>query len=205
MEKDFLNLALQEGSEERKNIPDSVILRRISDEYLSIERSINRIREALLLSGMKTTDEYFEMMKQTRFTSEETLIYPRVRFNSERHTVSFYWERLQRRIVNIGNVNSSIPSKYGRGYSYQAFVPNPKTGRKRKVKVCLSSKHIPINKTTKRISSSSFTNEPEWVRIAGEIVEKRLCLLRRENDAVASLSRALARMRNVLKEMENEG
>lgn len=199
MEKDWVSLALEGSVQDRREVDDIEIDVSIEMELRNIRSSLVRIRQALLLDGMKITDDFYETARETRFTDEETMLSPRVRYNEERQTVSFYWERTERHIRSAKG-NEKGNQRYGRGYSYLAYSRSSRNGQKRRVKVFLGSKHVPINKTTKRISASAFAGEPEWARIAGEIIEDHLCHLRKENDAVATVSRALARLEKMAKE-----
>lgn len=199
MEKEWLQLSLDGTAGDRAKVSDLAIKESIEGELEKVRQALLTIRQALLLEGMKVTDDYFHTMKETQFSQEETLLYPRVRYNSERQTVSFHWERLQRRITKA-KPNVKVNPQRGSGYSYSAYSRSSRTGQKRRVQVFLTSKHVSINKTSKRISKREFAKEPEWVRIAGEIVEDHLCQLRKENNAVASVSRALANFERLFRE-----
>lgn len=199
MQKDCLWLSLEGTVADRAEISDSEIENGVQGELAKIRKSLIKLRQLLLLKGMKTTDDYFQTMKEAQFSKDETLLYPRVRYNEQRQTVSFYWERLQRRIRKAEG-DAKAQSQLGRGHSYLAYARSSLTGQKRRVKVFLSAKHVSINKTTKRIPLKEFENEPEWARIVGPMVDEQLSQLRKENDSIAGISRALSRLEKLRKE-----
>ena len=199
MQKDCLWLSLEGTVADRAEISDSEIENGVQGELEKIRKSLITLRQLLLLKGMKTTDGYFQTMKEAQFSKDETLLYPRVRYNEQRQTVSFHWERLQRRIRKAEG-EAKAQSRLGRGRSYLAYARSSLTGQKRRVKVFLSAKHIAINKTTKRIPLKEFENEPEWARIVGPMIDEQLSQLRKENDSIAGISRALSRLEKLRKE-----
>ena len=204
MKQKWMVLAENLECDRRQEVCQNEIDEALLNEIRQIKASIQTIREILFFEGVKVTDDYVEMMRQTRFSKDETSLYPRVRYNKDRGTVSFYWERIEKHIHELRS-DAVIQSAKGRGHSYLGYVKGFTVGAKRKVKVVLTSKHVRINKKSKSIPSTAFDREPDWVRIAGAIVEKRLCRLRKENDALASLSRRLYFLDELLKSrIEND-
>ena len=49
----------------------------------------------------------------------------------------------------------------------------------------------------------SFEGEPEWARVAGELIERKLSVLRRQNRALSNISRAVHRFKSLVHEKES--
>ena len=155
MKQKWMLLAENLEFDQRQEVCQNEIDEALLNEIRQIKASLQTIREILFFEGVKVTDDYVEMMRQTRFSKEETSLYPRVRYNKDRGTVSFYWERIEKHIHELRS-DGVIQSAKGRGHSYLGYVKGFTTGAKRKVKVVLTSKHVRINKKSKSIPSTAF-------------------------------------------------
>lgn len=162
---------------------------KIDDLISQGESWVLKLHDTLYQEGLLATAKYHALLKQTNFGKEESAIYPRVR-KRPNGTPSFYWERLIKK-YHPASLTSKIQTACGPGKSYLSYVRD-KNGNSRRVKVCLLSKHIPINTKTKRISLSAFKGQPLWSQIAGEASERELCSLRKQEAAVSRISRNLS-------------
>ena len=154
------------------------------DQVKTINEAIEISRQILFVAGLKATDGYLIMSKENAFTKEETLINPRVRIDQRYKTPSFYWERTVRHMVPVSVAKKSTKTK-----NYETYVPINGSKIKRKVRVYLSSEHIPINKKNLMTSMSNFEKEPVWVRTAAQLIEPKLSKLRKLNKDLSNINK----------------
>ena len=145
---------------------------------------------------------FYQMMRSTMYSGDRTRLCPRVRFDPRYKTPSFSWERIEQHVLP-GDTGHKPKKEKGKGRSYMAFVRMKGAARKEKAKVVLTSRHLKINRKTHALSAAAFEGEPEWARVAGELIERKLSVLRRQNRALSNISRAVHRFKSLVHEKES--
>lgn len=194
------------SQKDREAISEDELQEIVQESVTTIKSSLQRIRVAYYLQGVKATDPFYQMMRDSMYTPHRTTLCPRVRFDQRYQTPTFAWERIHQHIVAAG-ADTKGQSKAGSGRSYMAFVRRKGSVKKEKAKVVLTAEHIPINKKTLSVAYSAFDNEPEWARVSGRLIEKELGMLRKRTRALSQVSRALARFLKVIqksREVKND-
>ena len=181
----------------RAKLKDEIIIEAFQEQLNLMSNSIETMRLIFLSAGLKTTDSYIEMSKKYAFTKDETLINPRVRMDSRYKTPSFFWEKTIRHAVPL---NTKIKSNITR--SYEAFVRVKGVESKRKMRVYLLSKHVPINKRTQMTTMTNFENEPAWAKIAAELIEPKLTLLRKLSGDLSNISRQVLALNKKIEDLK---
>ena len=194
-----LYLAAVGNRKDREMISVDEIQGIVLEEIDNMRASLQRIRVAYFLQGVKETDPFYQMMRDSMYTAQRTTLCPRVRFDQRYQTPSFAWERIHQHVVPAG-ASGKTQSKAGAGRSYMAFVRRKGAVKKEKAKVVLTAEHVPINKKTLSVASSAFDNEPEWASVSGLLIEKQLGGLRKRTRALSQVSRAIARFLKVVQQ-----
>ena len=194
-----LYLAAVGSQKDREAISEDEIQGIVQEEVANIKSSLQKIRVAYFLQGVKATDPFYQMMRDSMYTAQRTKLCPRVRFDQRYQTPTFAWERIHQHVVAAG-ASGKTQSKAGAGRSYMAFVRRKGAVKKEKAKVILTAEHVPINKKTLSVASSAFDNEPEWARVSGLLIEKQLGVLRKRTRALSQVSRAIARFLKVMQQ-----
>lgn len=183
---------------ERSQLTNEDFERALATGVSDLEDIIADLRWCLLVRGLAVTDLYFKMSRENAFSKEETLLVPRIRMDERYGTPSFYWERTIRHAYPLTSRGKMQPNK-GKGRSYEAYVRCKGAVKKEKMRVVLLSKHVPINKTTLSVSMKEFDKEPEWARMAAQLVEPELVELRRQAKALSAVSRAVKNFSRLVK------
>lgn len=197
-----LYLAAEGSPADRDRISEKEIADVVRQEIEGIQTSLQRIRVAYFLLGMKVTDPFYQMMRSTMYSADRTHLCPRVRFDPRYQTPSFSWERIEQHVLP-GHTRHKPKKEKGKGRSYMAFVRMKGAARKEKAKVVLTSRHLKINRKTHSLSAAAFEGEPEWAKVAGELIETKLSVLRRQNRALSNISRAVHRFKSLVHEKES--
>lgn len=197
-----LYLAAEGSPADRDRISEKEIADVVREEIEGIQMSLKRIRVAYFLLGMKVTDPFYQMMRSTMYSGDRTHLCPRVRFDPRYQTPSFSWERIEQHVLP-GHTGHKPKKEKGKGRSYMAFVRMKGAARKEKAKVVLTSRHLKINPKTHSLSAAAFEGEPEWAKVAGELIETKLSVLRRQNRALSNISRAVHRFKSLVHEKES--
>lgn len=184
--EDWAELSVNDNKILRAKLTDQIVIEALQEQLGLISDSIETIRLIFLSAGLKATDSYIEMSKKYAFTKDETLINPRVRMDSRYKTPSFFWEKTIRHVMPL---NTKVKS--GSTRSYEAYVRVKGSATKKKMRVYLLSKHVPVNARTKMTTMSNFENEPTWARMAAELIEPKLTLLRKLSCDLSNISRQI--------------
>lgn len=176
----------------RQAVEQEAVVSLAHSQLQAIEDAIKNLRIILYFQGLHETDFYHAKAKEMAFTSEETKILSRVRWDKRYETPSFGWEKLIRKAFPITAIDAQRFKKTPG--IYLGLIHHK--GKKLRRKIVLSSKAIPIQKATDSIAQSTFSNEPFWSQIAGETAEKKLCLLRKQAKQLATISKHLCVLRN---------
>lgn len=178
-----------ESQAERARLSVEQMDEAVQSELDTIHEAVANLRVLLYVRGLKATDTYVDMAKESAFTKEETHILPRVRMDKRHGTPSFYWERVIRH-THVGAQKRSAKTR-----QYTAWVSRKGSRTKQKALVSLMSEHIPINKRTQQTSASHFSKEPTWAQSAFAWVEHELVPLRRQSNLLSSLHRLCLALR----------
>lgn len=184
--EDWAELSVNDNKILRAELTDQIVIEALQEQLGLISDSIEAMRLIFLSAGLKATDSYIEMSKKYAFTKDETLINPRVRMDSRYKTPSFFWEKTIRHVMPL-----STKVKSGSTRSYEAYVRVKGSATKKKMRVYLLSKHVPVNTRTKMTTMSNFENEPTWARMAAELIEPKLTLLRKLSCDLSNISRQI--------------
>lgn len=184
--EDWAELSVNDNKILRAKLTDQIVIEALQEQLGLISDSIEAMRLIFLSAGLKATDSYIEMSKKYAFTKDETLINPRVRMDSRYKTPSFFWEKTIRHVMPL-----STKVKSGSTRSYEAYVRVKGSATKKKMRVYLLSKHVPVNTRTKMTTMSNFENEPTWARMAAELIEPKLTLLRKLSCDLSNISRQI--------------
>ena len=195
--EDWEKLSCIDNRALRAKLKDEIIIEAFQEQLDLMSNSIETMRLIFLSAGLKATDSYIEMSKKYAFTKDETLINPRVRMDSRYKTPSFFWEKTIRHAVPL---NIKVKSNITR--SYEAFVRVKGAESKRKMRVYLLSKHVPINKRTQMTTMSNFENEPAWAKIAAELIEPKLTLLRKLSGDLSNISRQVLALNKKIEDLK---
>ena len=134
--------SLAEGTpRDREDISNTAITQATADAVSDIRSSVQGLREILFFVGMKASDRFFCEAKAQLFQKEETLLYPRVRWDKRTNTPSFSWERLKRNIRPL--TGTTFSASRGKGHSYRARLPKKNGVSSTTVKVVLTSEYVP--------------------------------------------------------------
>lgn len=166
-----------------------------------MRNAVEALRQSLFRQGRTATDLYIQMAKENAFGPEETKLLPRVRLDKRYGTPSFYWERMIRHVYPTTSAKPLVKTP-GKGRSYEAFVRRKGSPKKEKMRVVLLSEHVPINRKTLSVPMRVFDREPEWARLAAQLIEPQLTALRVQNKALSDISRSLIRLVRLM-EKEN--
>lgn len=188
---DWVDLSCVDNNALRAKLTDEIIVKALQEQLGLISQSIETMRLIFLSTGLKVTDSYIEMSKKYAFTKDETLINPRVRLDTRYKTPSFFWEKTIRHVVPLNAKTKSISTR-----SYEAFVRVKGVEGKRKMRVYLLSKHVPINRRTQMTTMSNFENEPTWAKLAAELIEPKLTLLRKLSGNLSNINRQILALNN---------
>ena len=157
----------------------------VDEGLLKLSQGIKAIRKGLFEEGMSASNTYYLAFKKTNFTEEQASISPRVRMR-ECGSPSFSWEKIIKK-YHPAILHPTVKKNNGPGKSYisriKTFV---------ETKVCLTSKHIKLNNSTKAISPNAFKGEPLWAQLAGEATERKLCSLRKQQAALSRIVKNIA-------------
>lgn len=197
-----LYLAAVGSQKDRELISEDDIQGIVQEEIKHMKSSLQRIRVAYYLLGLKATDPFYQMMRSSMYTAQRTTLCPRVRFDQRYQTPSFAWERIHQHIV-AARTGGRPQTKAGAGRSYMAFVRRKGAAKKEKAKVVLTAEHVPINKKSLSISPSAFDNEPEWARVSGLLIDRKLSELRKRTRALSHISRAIVRFADGMQSRES--
>ena len=184
--EDWAELSVNDNKILRAKLTDQIVIEALQEQLGLISDSIEAMRLIFLSAGLKATDSYIEMSKKYAFTKDETLINPRVRMDSRYKTPSFFWEKTIRHVMPL-----STKVKSGSTRSYEAYVRVKGSATKKKMRVYLLSKHVPVNTRTKMTTMSNFENGPTWARMAAELIEPKLTLLRKLSCDLSNISRQI--------------
>lgn len=166
----------------------------VKERIEQIEEALRDLRSLLYFRGVRETDVFYNAAKQSAFTKDGTNLSLRVRWDERYGTPSFSWERLCRKPHLLGT-GAPVKQACGKGKSYVAWVNRGKSKAKEKMRVVLTSEHIPLRARTQSISERVFDNEPLWVRVVGLETEAKLTQLRRSNRILADMGRLIARFK----------
>ena len=191
----------QAGPEGRVQVNRDELSALIADLVVQMEEATAGIRAALFLSGMLDTDFYYSKAKKSAFTTEETKVLPRVRWDERHGTPNFQWEILTRRAHPIAPGRTPGVRRPG-AHGYIAYVRKGNSKTKSKMYVTLSSKTVPLRKGTDGISPTTFNKEPDWAQIAGEDAEAKLRILRKQEKQLADIRRRLAVFKQLMQRSE---
>lgn len=169
-----------------------------------MQKAVEALRQSLFRQGRTATDLYIQMAKENAFGPDETKLFPRVRLDKRYGSPSFYWERLIRHVYPITPTKPLVKTP-GKGRSYEAFVRRKGSSKKEKMRVVLLSEHVPINKKTLSVPMRVFDGEPEWARLAAQLIEPQLTALRVQNKALSDISRALIRLVRLMEKDNIDG
>lgn len=184
--EDWIKLSCVDNKILREKLTDEIIIGALQEQLSLMSNSIETIRLIFLSAGLKATDSYIEMSKKYAFTKDETLINPRIRLDPRYKTPSFFWEKTIRHAVPLNATVKSGPMR-----SYEAYVRVNGSATKKKMRVYLLSKHVPVNTRTKMTTMSNFEDEPTWARMAAELIEPKLTLLRKLSGDLSNISRQI--------------
>ena len=161
----------------------------VDEGLLKLSQGIKAIRKGLFEEGMSASNTYYLAFKKTNFTEEQASISPRVRMR-ECGSPSFSWEKIIKK-YHPAILHPTVKKNNGPGKSYISRIKK-EDGTFVETKVCLTSKHIKLNNSTKATSPNAFKGEPLWAQLAGEATERKLCSLRKQEAALSRIVKNVA-------------
>ena len=96
-----LYLAAVGNRKDREMISVDEIQGIVLEEIDNMRASLQRIRVAYFLQGVKETDPFYQMMRDSMYTAQRTTLCPRVRFDQRYQTPSFAWERIHQHVGSV--------------------------------------------------------------------------------------------------------
>ena len=201
----WFSLAALPLAERQGKVDDRMLACRLKELTEAVRQAVQEGRELLYLRGLLATDAYHEAAKENLYTSDETAIAPRVRWDKKSGFPTFYWERVVKRMYPL-SASGPVSAGKGRGKSYKATILVGKGDRARKVsrKVVLLSEHVRLCGRTDSIPPATFNGEPLWSRTLGPLAEEKLTILRKQSKVLSQINRCLIRLQELELELEGE-